>query len=225
MSTTPKEAHAQALGQMARDLGATLQEKAVAYGAAHMVQPALWALLLGEYRTDDDTYELPPHAVARIPRLTRVLDRVLRIVNAPAAGDRMGEDPWLDLAGDALAGAQAEEAQAGPRRDVDMSTGMRYTVRGTVHDEGGAMSFGQTLPSDNDPVCAECGEIIAPGQVFLADRSPPVHAACRPEAREGRCDDCGGEFTPDDPAYRLIGRERRRIHRSCHYAKEEATHG
>ncbi len=80
-----------------------------AYGAAHEIQPTIWRILLAPYR-NGSVYQIPSHIVREIPRLTRCLDRILRIVNATDDGDVHGEHPWLDLAGDAIAGEATRRA-------------------------------------------------------------------------------------------------------------------
>lgn len=94
---------AEALRVRAIALGDLLAEKCVAYGGAHNRQADLWRVLLRPYEAGPGEYLIPVELVFHIPRLTRVLDRVLRIVANPAT-DPMREDPWTDLAGDALAG-------------------------------------------------------------------------------------------------------------------------
>jgi hypothetical protein len=96
-------AAAERINRVIMDIRTFLPDKTHAYGAAHEVQPRLWALLLEPYRCGS-AYQIPAHIVREIPRLTRCLDRVLRIVNAPDEGDLHGEHPWMDLAGDAIAG-------------------------------------------------------------------------------------------------------------------------
>lgn len=96
------EREAQELRAAAHALGDLLAEKCQAYGSAHNRQAAIWEALLAPYRKGD-VYVFPAALMYHVPRLTRIFDRVLRIVANPTA-DRMGEDPWRDLAGDALAG-------------------------------------------------------------------------------------------------------------------------
>jgi hypothetical protein len=88
-----------------RQLSDMLPGKVRAYGAAHELQPRLLALLMERYQADDGSYVVPAHIMAEVPRVTRVLDRVIRIMNTPASGDIHGEAAWLDAAGDAVAGA------------------------------------------------------------------------------------------------------------------------
>lgn len=98
---------AEALKRMAYALGDTLYEKCLAYGSAHNRQVDIWAAVLKQYETEIDgeaVYVIPDALIYHMPRLTRVFDRIMRIVSNPTA-DAMGEDPWRDLAGDALAGA------------------------------------------------------------------------------------------------------------------------
>jgi len=108
-----------------RRLTEMLPGKVDAYGAAHELQPRLLAILLEQYRQERGAglhgYQLPSHVAAQIPRVTRCLDRIIRIMSAPAAGDLLGESPWLDLAGDAIAGQATADLAA--ETDKVMSTG------------------------------------------------------------------------------------------------------
>lgn len=81
-----------------------LPGKVSAYGAAHLQQARIWPILLEDYRQPNGSYVLPASVVRDMPRLTRCLDRVCRITAAGGGGDPLGENPWLDLAGDAIAG-------------------------------------------------------------------------------------------------------------------------
>ena len=96
-------AAAERVNRVIMDLKQFLPGKVRAYGAAHEIQPTIWRILLAPYR-NGSVYQIPSHIVREIPRLTRCLDRIIRIVNAPDDGDVHGEHPWLDLAGDAIAG-------------------------------------------------------------------------------------------------------------------------
>ena len=87
-----------------RDLFESLPDKVVAYGAAHNRQPGMWHALLADYRQPDGSYLLPHALIGYLPRITRVFDRMCRIAHHPEA-DPMNEDPWLDAAGDCIAGA------------------------------------------------------------------------------------------------------------------------
>lgn len=102
------EERAEALRTAGHQLGDMLAQKAAAYGNAQDAQRALWRVLLEPYAAHDvndrvSHYRLPPELLDHVPRLTRVLDRICRIVANPSQ-DRMGEDTWKDLAGDAIAG-------------------------------------------------------------------------------------------------------------------------
>lgn len=96
----------EARAREARDAGYSVadlvHEKQLAYGDASGIQYKLWQALLEQYREGDE-YRMPVALMDHIPRLTRVFDRVCRIVSNPAA-DRMGEDPWRDLTGDGICG-------------------------------------------------------------------------------------------------------------------------
>lgn len=94
------------LRKTAYALGDLLYEKCLAYGGAHNRQTDIWAAVLKQYEEERDgqaVYVIPDALIYHMPRLTRIFDRIMRIVSNPKA-DAMGEDPWRDLAGDALAG-------------------------------------------------------------------------------------------------------------------------
>jgi hypothetical protein len=106
------EERAQAALDAANALGTLLYEKQMAYGDAGGIQREIWQALLRQYEIHALTgvrenaggyYVMPRELMDHIPRLTRVFDRICRIVSNPA-GDRMGEDPWKDMAGDAIIG-------------------------------------------------------------------------------------------------------------------------
>lgn len=123
------EQRAQAARQVAVELGDMLYEKQLAYGDSGAIALGVWQARLAQYRVDMATggdfdidmlihnvasvmkghpqeqafYILPASLIAHIPRLTRVDDRINRLISNPA-GDRLGEDPWRDLAGDAIIG-------------------------------------------------------------------------------------------------------------------------
>lgn len=102
--TTPRaEEEANRIRSIVRYLAQLLPDKARAYGDAHSRQLALWQLLLAPYQQGDGSYHIPAAMLDHIPRLTRVFDRVFRIVDNPEE-DYLGETPWLDMAGDAIAG-------------------------------------------------------------------------------------------------------------------------
>lgn len=97
-------AAAQRAQEAAESLGRTLHEKQLAYGDAGAMNLRIWEARLAQYLSRDGrTYKIPRALLAHIGRLTRVDDRIARIVSNPS-GDRMGEDPWRDLAGDAIIG-------------------------------------------------------------------------------------------------------------------------
>lgn len=108
--------------QVIRRLKSMLPGKVRAYGAAHELQPRLLGIMLEQYREPGSAqYNVPSHIWQQIPRVTRCLDRIIRIMSAPAEGDLLGESPWLDLAGDAIAGQATVDAMYDP--DQIMSTG------------------------------------------------------------------------------------------------------
>lgn len=82
-----------------------LPQKVRAYGDAHSLQLALWDVMLKQYLDPESgtQYIIPRALIAHLARITRLMDRVLRIVANPEV-DPMGEDPWTDAAGDCVAG-------------------------------------------------------------------------------------------------------------------------
>jgi len=82
-----------------------LPQKVRAYGDAHSLQLALWDVMLKQYLDPESgtQYIIPRALIAHLARITRLMDRVLRIVANPEV-DPMGEDPWMDAAGDCVAG-------------------------------------------------------------------------------------------------------------------------
>lgn len=90
--------------QIVQDLAGFLPGKVEAYGAAHNRQPGMWHSILADYRQPNGSYLLPYALIKHLPRITRVFDRMCRIVASPEK-DPLGEDPWLDAAGDCIAGA------------------------------------------------------------------------------------------------------------------------
>jgi hypothetical protein len=119
------EEAAEAAREAANGLGDLLYRKQLAYGNSGAIALPVWEARLAQYRVDlllpsvtphdmvagiiaqhpreASFYVLPASLIAHIPRLTRVDDRVNRIISNPAA-DLLGEDPWLDMAGDAIIG-------------------------------------------------------------------------------------------------------------------------
>lgn len=95
-----------------REVADLVYEKQMAYGDSASIQRGLWGVLLDQYRwptarlNEDrpgEMYEIPVELMDHVPRLTRVFDRIARIVSNPRS-DRLGEDPWRDLCGDAMVG-------------------------------------------------------------------------------------------------------------------------
>lgn len=100
-----------------------LPDKVRAYGAAHNIQGPVMAALLEQYqahgvdvvgRKDMEPLYIIPRALiddGHLARITRVVDRICRVVSNPVA-DVHGESPWLDMAGDAVAGEAMRKPQA-----------------------------------------------------------------------------------------------------------------
>lgn len=102
-------------------------EKQLAYGDAASIQRDLWLVLLRQYDTGDGTYRMPKELMDHIPRLTRVFDRISRIVSNPGT-DALDEDPWMDLAGDAVVGMVMPRTHRSQYVGVDMASGPDRTV-------------------------------------------------------------------------------------------------
>lgn len=108
--------------EIARELGNRLYEKQLAYGNSGAIALGLWQARLQQYLVtpamlaerarrsppDAEYYLIPAELLCHLPRITRLDDRINRLVSNPRA-DRMGEDPWLDAAGDCVIGALVNE--------------------------------------------------------------------------------------------------------------------
>lgn len=114
-----REDAASQAGYIAQDLAELLYRKQRAYGDSGRIANGLWEARLAQYLTPDGAHYLLPRGLMRhLPRITRVDDRINRLVSNPD-GDLLGESPWRDMAGDAIIGALNAESPAGgpePRR-------------------------------------------------------------------------------------------------------------
>tara|TARA_Y100000004_G_C8860330_1_gene388774 strand:- start:183 stop:644 length:462 start_codon:yes stop_codon:yes gene_type:complete len=120
------EREVEALRKAAEQLGELLPEKARAYGGAHNRQAGVWEALLEPFKTaDGQKYLIPRGAIFVLPRVTRIIDRLCRIIAGANTPDAMGEEPWLDLAGDALAGMVMPKTkdEAHKYHDRDLAAG------------------------------------------------------------------------------------------------------
>lgn len=158
------EERAEAARTMAREIGDVLYEKQLAYGDSGAIALPVWQARLAQYMLERDSpnwnfqdvlrimdahpqeqvfYILPGSLIAHIPRLTRVDDRINRLVSNPA-GDRMGEDPWRDMAGDAVIGAIMPRAQLapGPGAPEPATCGHVHPVHGPCEREPGHVEAG-----------------------------------------------------------------------------------
>ena len=148
---------ARAAQQAAHALGDMLYEKQMAYGDAGGIQRAIWQALLKQYEAPNEIsatlpngstlvfsypesagfYAMPRELMDHIPRLTRVFDRICRIVSNPTS-DRLGEDPWRDLAGDAIIGMIMPRTQPQPQRCAtpDCEVTGPHLLHGRVHAGG-----------------------------------------------------------------------------------------
>ena len=85
-------------------LGKLLGEKRAAYGDAYGKSGAILAMLYPD--------GIPVSAMTDALGLVRIIDKMFRIANAAGGQDRMGEDPWLDIAGyGLLAAVRMEDAK------------------------------------------------------------------------------------------------------------------
>jgi len=107
--------HARRTGE---ELAQLVGEKQMAYGDAAGLQAGLWKVLLAQFKVQEDTtyYAIPVGFMEYdVPRLTRVFDRIARIIaRAKEGDDAMGESPWRDLAGDAIVGASVQARRSEP---------------------------------------------------------------------------------------------------------------
>ena len=168
---TPQQG-AEAARKAGQEIADLVYEKQLAYGDASGIQHAIWKALLAQWLAPPNVswwagdpqeevvrfnlggqYVIPVELMDHIPRLTRVFDRICRIVSNPAM-DRMGEDPWRDLAGDALCGivmprtgpSEAQLAHMGadnPRVTLTLSMpDGDYEFQGTIRPVGSNITLG-----------------------------------------------------------------------------------
>lgn len=149
---TPQEGAEQARA-VGREIADLVHSKQLAYGDASGVQHEIWKVLLEQYEASgldligshlyqrypngEDVYVIPRALMDHIPRLTRVFDRICRIVSNPAQ-DRMGEDPWRDLAGDAICGVvmpRTTPPLRGKSLDYVVTDDVTPTVQVTISTE------------------------------------------------------------------------------------------
>lgn len=110
---------AEAAREIARDIAGTVYSKQLAYGDSGRIANGLWEARLAQYLTEDgESYLIPRGLMRHIPRITRLDDRINRIISNPD-GDLMGEDPWRDAAGDCVVGALNAETSRGLRPGSD----------------------------------------------------------------------------------------------------------
>lgn len=130
------EARARAARKIAEELGALLEEKQLAYGDSGSIALGLWEARLRQYEDGPDHYRIPRALLRHLPRITRLDDRINRLVSNPA-GDRMGEDPWIDAAGDCVIGALSTrpEATSGPPAEPRPKTA-RERLLGVAEEAG-----------------------------------------------------------------------------------------
>ncbi len=152
-----------------RMLSDILPGKVKAYGAAHNRQPGMWHSILADYRQPDGNYLLPHALIGHLPRITRVFDRMCRIVANPEQ-DLLGEDPWLDAAGDCIAGA----AMGVRRRPFDArgplppDSDLPVTVAGR---QLLTCKAGHTWEAHLGADCAECAEVATDEEVAATQQA------------------------------------------------------
>ena len=134
---------AEAAREAGREIADLVHSKQLAYGDAASLQHGLWGVLLEQYRAPANVqwmegeqervsynpnghYVIPVELFDHVPRLTRVFDRVARIVANPGQ-DRLGEDPWMDLCGDAMVGIIMPRTSAPDLVPVDPSKPADHT--------------------------------------------------------------------------------------------------
>lgn len=159
------EERAEAARKMGHEIGDMLYEKQLAYGDSGAIALGLWIARLAQYRvsvseqgfvagdrlTNPDEngshYLIPVELIAHIPRITRLDDRINRIISNPA-GDRMGEDPWRDAAGDSIIGAIAPRFPRSEREEWDRGAAEAAAIADRV-----LASHRQPLPICPEPEC------------------------------------------------------------------------
>lgn len=102
MKQEPPNVRALLARRAAHDLGDLLYQKQVAYGDARRKVFAILEILYADHRDENGNYVLSPSVLRDIVTLVRMGDRLSRL--ASHKKDPMGEDPFVDLAGDAIIG-------------------------------------------------------------------------------------------------------------------------
>lgn len=186
---TPKQG-AEAARDAGRKVADLVYEKQLAYGDASGIQHQIWQALLAQYRVTEqlygleadaatgDHYYMPVELMDHIPRLTRVFDRICRIVSNPAQ-DRMGEDPWHDLAGDAICGMVMPRTTQGepqkPKVAITISTRYSdYCFEGHIREAG----------SKEYLTAQEVAANVGRGGVVY-EREPPMESSVGPSGMAG----------------------------------------
>ena len=132
----------------ARSLGEMLYDKQLAYGNSGGIALGLWEARLAQYLEPDGRhYRIPRELIAHLPRITRLDDRINRIVSNPA-GDRMGEDPWLDAAGDCIIGHISPRVRAAPSDDGFDPVYRNMAARAAADDDMDMDPIEAGIPAD-----------------------------------------------------------------------------
>lgn len=98
--------------KLGAEIGAMVDEKQQAYGDSFGRSHRIFQeLLMDYYDPDRDVYELPRSMLPHLLTLTRMVDKLFRVVSNPD-GDRMGESPYRDIAGYALLAVGKEGSKA-----------------------------------------------------------------------------------------------------------------
>lgn len=195
MTTTSDEvkAAAEEARRVGQELADLVHDKQLAYGDAAGLQARLWGPLLEKFRSmDGKSYLLPVRFMLYdVPRLTRVFDRIARIVAGAEEGDAMGESPWRDLAGDAIVGASIQPdgpiaAADGPARCPHLhpangkqceKSDNHVGSHGYVH-AGGVVHWEYNTSGQSAETDVMCGDVHEPtGRVCTRKLRPG--ATCR----------------------------------------------
>lgn len=195
---------ADAVKQAAELLADFLPGKVMAYGAAHDIQPGIWAAMLAQYRTDRGTYDVPTALFDKghVPRITRVLDRLIRIVSNPDI-DPLGENPWMDSAGDSIAGMVMQGVAPRATDPAPEPSGYRWRADFTVRSEervtNSRVEVKRGDASDDDYVVITGGH--CPPSPFVTGPAPCPHCGSRAYAWVnsplGVCSECPDERKAD----------------------------
>jgi len=81
-----------------KEIGEMLEKKQDAYGDSFTTSPEIIKIWLRKYENPDGTYTIPKSLVDEMLTIVRIVDKLSRVMSNPD-GDKMGENPYKDIAG------------------------------------------------------------------------------------------------------------------------------